>query len=164
LDESELQKLGCHITDIGTQSLRKGTSTYALGQVSGPTPVSVFLRMGQTLGQLKDRYIHTAEGADQLCGRMVAGLFDNKAFAVLPPHFSKELLSEMNNDYWIKIVSGYMTLPTGVKSALPFLLASIIHHEVFLRKSVSHHHPIFASRVFTHNSLLEKMRGNTLLG
>jgi hypothetical protein len=132
LEECKIQKLGCHVSEIGTHSLRKGSSTYALGQVCGPTPVSVFLRMGQTLGQLKDRYIHHSEGADQLCGRMVAGLpFDNEKFTVLPPHFSIELLSEMTEDYWIKIISGYFMLPSVIKTALPFLLASIIHHEDF---------------------------------
>ncbi|KAJ0392319.1 hypothetical protein P43SY_003151 [Pythium insidiosum] len=34
-----------------------GSSSYALGQVSGPSPVSVFLRMGQSLGRLKDSAI-----------------------------------------------------------------------------------------------------------
>jgi hypothetical protein len=54
LNETERQRLGCPVEDIGSHSIRKGSSTYALGQVCGPTPVSVFLRMGQTLGQLKD--------------------------------------------------------------------------------------------------------------
>eukprot|EP00644_Phytophthora_capsici_P013549 jgi/Phyca11/115783/e_gw1.29.489.1 len=38
--------LCCSPNDIGTYSLRKGSISYALGQVNGPTPVSVFLRMG----------------------------------------------------------------------------------------------------------------------
>ncbi|OWY90266.1 hypothetical protein PHMEG_00041690, partial [Phytophthora megakarya] len=60
---------------------------------------SVYLRVGQSLGKLKDRYIHFGEGADQLCGRMIAGLpFDSERFGVLPPHFSPELLSQMTMD------------------------------------------------------------------
>ncbi|ETI42108.1 hypothetical protein F443_12713, partial [Phytophthora nicotianae P1569] len=74
LTDDEIDILSCKPTDIGTHSLRKGSSSYALGQVNGPTPVSVYLRMGQSLGKLKDRYIHFGEGADQLCGRMIAGL------------------------------------------------------------------------------------------
>ena len=164
LNKSELQQLGCSVDDIGTHSIRKGSSTFALGQVSGPTPVSVFLRMGQTLGQLKDRYIHVSEGADQLCGRIVAGLpFDSEKFTVLPPHFSTEIISEMTNDFWKKILDGYCTLPNGIKTALPFLLASVIHHENFLRENLASTHPIFSSRVFTHNPLLKQLRGNTLL-
>ena len=165
LDESEAQMLGCPIEDIGTHSLRKGSSTFALGQVCGPTPVSVFLRMGQTLGQLKDRYIHSAEGADQLCGRMVAGLpFDSEKFTVLPPHFPSDLLYEMNDSYWTKIFSGYIHLPTGMKNALPFFLGSVIYHEAFLRENLHTKHPIFFSRVFTNNPLLQQMRSRVLLG
>ncbi|EEY68442.1 uncharacterized protein PITG_04899 [Phytophthora infestans T30-4] len=44
--EEEVCILGCIPEDIGTHSLRKGSSSYALGQSSGPTPVSVYLRMG----------------------------------------------------------------------------------------------------------------------
>lgn len=55
LSEAEEKHLGCLPEDIGMHSERKGSSTYCLGQVGGPTPVSVFLRMGQSLGQLKDR-------------------------------------------------------------------------------------------------------------
>ncbi|ETK73628.1 hypothetical protein L915_19461 [Phytophthora nicotianae] len=62
LSEEELRELSCTPEVIGTHSLRKGSSSYALGQVNGPTPVSVYLRMGQSLGRLKDRYIHFGKG------------------------------------------------------------------------------------------------------
>jgi hypothetical protein len=165
LNETELQQLGCPVADIGSHSFRKGSSTYCLGQVAGPTPDSVFLRMGQTLGQLKDRYIHSAERADQLCGRMVAGLpFDSEKFAILPPHFRKDLLLQVDESYWTNIFSGYFRLPTGVKTALSFFLASIIYHEQFLREKLHPLHPIFASRVFKNNPLLSHMQGGVLLG
>ena len=95
---------------------------------------------------------------------MVGLPFDNEKFTVLPPHFTDELLAEMNDDYWTKIVDNYSTLPNGMKTALPFLLASVLHHEDFLRQNLSSRHPIFSSRVFTHNLLLDKMRKKTLLG
>ena len=107
LSEEELYILGCIVTDLGMHSCRKGSCTYCLGQVNGPTPVSVLLRMGQTLGKLKDRYIHVGEGADQLCGRMVCGLpFNNEAFGVLPPHFGPDVLCLLTEDYWGEIVPG----------------------------------------------------------
>jgi hypothetical protein len=70
-------------------SLRKSSSSYALDQVNGPTHVSVYLCMGQSLGKLKDRYIHFGEGPDQLCGRMIAGLpFNSECVGVLlPDHY-----------------------------------------------------------------------------
>ena len=154
IEFSELQLLGCPIKDIGTHSLRKGSSTHALGQVCGPTPVSVFLRMGQTLGQLKDRYVHNSEGADQLCGRMVSGLpFDNEQFAILPPHFPNTIVTKLNPEFWNNLLSGYSTYPNGIKGALPFLLASVVHHEDFLRSNLDPNHPIFTSRLFTSNPL-----------
>ncbi|KAF4139055.1 hypothetical protein GN958_ATG11717 [Phytophthora infestans] len=61
LSEEKIGLLSCNPADIGTHSLRKGSSSYAIGQVNGPTPVSVYLRMGQSLGKLKDRYIHFGE-------------------------------------------------------------------------------------------------------
>ncbi|OWY99979.1 hypothetical protein PHMEG_00028928 [Phytophthora megakarya] len=126
LTKDELYELSCTPEDIGTHSLRKGSSSYALGQVNGPTPVSVYLRMGQSLGRLKDRYIHFGEGADQLCGRMVAGL-----------PFDSEPRCGHN--------------------------ASVIFHEQFLRNNLSGNHPIFKSRVFSANPLLEKQRGAAII-
>jgi predicted DNA-binding protein len=126
---------------------------------------SVFLRMGQTLGQLKDRYIHSAEGAGQLCGRMVSGLpFDSELFTVLPPHFTKRTLQQMDTEYWNSILSDYSEYPSGLKTALPYFLASLIHHESFLRANLDQAHPVFVSRVFTHNRLLSAMRDSVLLG
>ncbi|ETK70682.1 hypothetical protein F441_13979, partial [Phytophthora nicotianae CJ01A1] len=63
LDKEETCILGCNPDDFGTHSLRKGSSSYALGQV-----------------YVISRYIHFGEGADQLCGTMIAG-FNSKRFA-----------------------------------------------------------------------------------
>jgi hypothetical protein len=101
LTDQEICLLGCNIDDVGTHSNRKGSSSYCLGEVGGPNPISVFLRMGQSLGKLKDRYIFAAEGADQLVGRMVTGLnFCDEFFAILPPHYRKDTLDALDNDFW----------------------------------------------------------------
>lgn len=79
MSDYKLLTLGCNPTDIGTHSLRKRSSAYAPGQVGGPHPVSVYLRMAQSPGKVKDPNFHSSEGAAQLCGRMLAGLpFDSK--------------------------------------------------------------------------------------
>ncbi|KAJ8574484.1 hypothetical protein ON010_g4729 [Phytophthora cinnamomi] len=163
-DEEELRVLGCIPEDIGTHNLCKGSSSYALGQVNGPTPVSVYLRMGQNLGKLIDRYIHFGEGADQLCGRMISGLlFNSERFGVLPPHFHPESLAKMSIEHWKEIVSSYSNYPRGVQSAFPSLLASIIHHEPYLRDTLCSQHPIFTARVFSANRLLDQQRGAVIL-
>ena len=74
--DEEMNIFRCKKKDIGTHSCRKGAASWCLGQVGGPNPVTVYLRMGHSLGKLKDRYIFLSEGQDQLCGR-VASLINN---------------------------------------------------------------------------------------
>ncbi|ETP28117.1 hypothetical protein F442_22597 [Phytophthora nicotianae P10297] len=120
--------------------------------------------MGQSLGRLKDRYIHFGEGVDQLCGRMTAGLpFDSDRFGVLPPHFPSLITSQMTVQYWDEVVSGFSNYPRGIQSAFPFLLASIIFHEDYLRKNLCENHPIFKSRAFSSNLLLHLQRDAPIL-
>jgi hypothetical protein len=165
LTDEEIRLLGCEVEDVGMHSERKGSSTYCLGQIGGPTPISVFLRMGQSLGQLKDRYIFFGEGADQLCGRMVCGLpFSDEEFGTLPPHYSHETLAQLSDQFWNEIVSGYDNFPSSFKNAFPFLLASLFHHEQYLRANLGAGHPLWTSRVFTHNEHIEMLRSSTLLG
>jgi hypothetical protein len=66
LPESMQAELGAKRSDIGTHSARKGAPTYALSMPGGPSPVSVFLRAGWSLGNVKDRYIFEGDGADQV--------------------------------------------------------------------------------------------------
>lgn len=92
--------------------------------------------MGQSLGQLKDRYIFAGEGADQLCGRMVCRLpYSDETFGILRPHFSNETLDLMTEKFWMDIVPGYENYPDSFKSIFPILLASLIHHKSFLRNN-----------------------------
>jgi hypothetical protein len=165
LSDSEKDRLGCAPEDIGTHSERKGSSTYCLGQVAGPTPVSVFLRMGQSLGQLKDRYIFAGEGADQLCGRMVSGLpYSDENFGILPPHFDNDVLALMTKEIWNEIVPGYDNYPKSFRAAFPFLLASLFYHEAFLRANLRSDHPLWTERVFTSNRCIHALRGKAICG
>ncbi len=90
LSPDELQLLANDADEIGTHSLRKGAATFCLGQVMGPSPVTVYLRMDHSLGKLKDQYIFHGDGADQLCGRILCGLpCSDDRFCVITPHFEK---------------------------------------------------------------------------
>ncbi len=62
-------RLGARQGDIGSHSCRKGAATHVMSLPGGPSAVSVFLRAGWSLGNVKDRYIHEGDGADQLAGR-----------------------------------------------------------------------------------------------
>jgi hypothetical protein len=113
----------------------------------------------------KDRYIFQSEGADQLCGRMVAGLpFNDKDFSILPPHFPHDLLERMDGQFWSTIIDGYDNYPKGIKSAFSFMLASLVYHEKYLRQNINKKHVIFSARWSTQNPLLDEMRERVLCG
>jgi hypothetical protein len=165
LTEEELLDLQCPPSEIGPHSNRKGASTYCCGQVAGPSPVTVFLRMGHSLGNLKDRYIFSGEGADELCGRMVALLpFNDESFGVLPPHFPEAISKLLTQEFWEAIIPGYMNYHVGFRAGFPFLLASLIYHEDFLRENLSEDHILWKAPVFAQNPLLDQLRGTVLLG
>lgn len=49
------------------------------------------------------------------------------------------------------------------ESTILFMLASLIHHEQYLRHALCPQHPIFKARVFSANRLLQVQRGATIL-
>ena len=104
-------------------------------------------------------------GADQLCGRVVVGLpFTELDFDVLPPHFDLETNAMLTSTLWESILPGYERFPKGFKSALPFLLASLLYHYDFLKLTLNPGHPVLLSKVFTQNPLLEQLKRGVLLG
>lgn len=166
LSDEDKVKLGCAAEDLGTHSARKGAPSYTLGQVYGPNPIVVSLRMGHSIGKVKDKYYFQMEGGDQLCGRMVAGLpFHDETFAVLPPHFAPEDAHEyLTQEYWENIVPGYTNYPDKYRAIFPYLLASLLHHDAYLRLELQPQHPLWASRVYTCNPVIDILRGKVLLG
>ncbi|KAH9134399.1 hypothetical protein AeRB84_004524 [Aphanomyces euteiches] len=83
----------------GTHSIRKGVATFACSaSTGGPSIVSVCLRCGWSLGDVKDRYFRYEAAGDQYLGRVVAGLPINSAdFARLPPQLVQNDLEPVNN-------------------------------------------------------------------
>jgi hypothetical protein len=146
LSEGDKILLGAKPEDIGTHSNRKGASTYALSVIGGPSPVTVFIRAGWSIGDVKDRYIHSGDGNDQLAGRVLAGLpITDSCFGILPPHF-KSMDLEFS---WNELLPGYENYPESFKTCLPFLLASIVYHEEWLRAHLHASHPLFLQRIFS---------------
>ena len=47
------------------------------------------------------------------------------------------------------IVPGYSNYPDCFRSCVPYLIASVVHHEKFLRDTLSKDHPLFRCRLFT---------------
>lgn len=151
LDQSHLGQLGINgnAAYIGSHSNRKGAASYCLSMVGGPSPVQVFLRARWSLGNVQNRYIFQGDGGDQVTGRVVCGLpYNNKEFASLPPHFAFEHLQKLTDSDWNSILPSYSSFPSCFKQTIPFLLASLIHHEKWMRQTLPPHHPIFSSILF----------------
>ena len=141
--QPELQNMGIPPHEIGTHSMRKGLITYLCSLVGGPGGIAVSKRAGWSLG-MKDRYITMAGGDDQICGRLAAGLdFSKLEFCALPPHFA-DPGSLLTADMWAAIYPPFSTAPVGFKQALPFLLASFVHHRQWIADNFPQHHPVKA--------------------
>ena len=73
-NESDIFSMGLLITDIGSHSFRKGVATTVSNTPGGPSPFSVWLRAGWSLGNVQSRYIFEEPGGDQFIGRAAAGI------------------------------------------------------------------------------------------
>src|SRR5581483_7587435 len=145
LSPAEIALLDCVARYLGLHSPRKGACSYCGGLVGGPDYCAICLRGGWSLGDVRDRYHFPQTGSDQFVGRAVVGLpFHSNQFAVLPPHFDASTLSFLEEEgVWPTILPLYGKYPQGFSLALPFLLASLIHHEPFLRATLSPQHALF---------------------
>lgn len=165
-DQNDLLILGSDPEYIGLHSPRKGSNTYCNGFIGGPSYPSICLRGGWKIGGVQDRYLFNQEGSDQFVGRTVAGLpFLSSEFAVLPPHFSIETLNSITDEEWRTILPLYKEYPKGFRLVLPYLMASLIHHEDFLRSNLPKDHSLFYSPLFSScNSLFKRLKANVLTG
>lgn len=161
---AEERIMGATKKDIGTHSPRKGSPSYALAMVEGPNPVQVFLRAGWSLGNVPDRYLFAGKGGDQLVGRVVAGLpMTDDRFGTLPPHLPQSVLEEITEEMWLEMLPNYASYPNCFRCTLPFLLASIVHHDSWLRANLDSRHPLFNSRLYA-AGLFAKFNGKVLVG
>ncbi|KAH9118466.1 hypothetical protein AeMF1_008402, partial [Aphanomyces euteiches] len=145
--KDELLCLGVSVKEVGTHSFRKGVASELSNSPGGPTPVSVHLRAGWTLGPVQGRYIFSGSGGDQFVGRAAAGLNVNDIeFGALPPHFVGQALDVHQ---WESILPGYSSFyPQCFRAALPFLLASLVWHYKWLEATLEKNHPLFLSSVW----------------
>lgn len=155
--------MGVYISEIGTHSFRKGVSTYLGSQPGGPSPISVFLRAGWSLGRVQSRYIFENEGGDQFVGRAATGLpLTDIKFASLPPHFISEQI--LTTAQWEEILPGYSNFyPVQFRTALPYLLASLVYHRNYIRQNYATTHPYFLTRLWRSN-LLEQLASQVHVG
>lgn len=132
MTEAELHEIGVPPADLGTHSIRKGVATFIQGLIGGPNMVALFIRMGWTLGNVQQRYLFEGEGSDQLLGRSACGLdINDVSFTSLPPHFdNNEVILTVQQ--WNEVIPYYQDYPHCFRTALPYLLASVVHASEWL--------------------------------
>lgn len=156
---ADLLTMGLVLVDIGSHSFRKGIATFLSGMPGGPSPISIYLRAGWSLGPVQARYILGGGGGDQLCGRAATGTsLNDAAFADLPPHFDLSKGAVLTTAEWEDILPGYSTFyPQSFRSVLPFLLASLIFHRKWLEDTFPANSALFNKRVWT-SGVMDRVR------
>jgi hypothetical protein len=84
-------------------------------------------------------------------------------FALLPPRFRPEQLRLLTEDFWNYVYPGYSQLPPLFKGVMPFLVATLYHHEPYMRANLLPEHPIFKSKLFN-VELKASLSSNILVG
>jgi hypothetical protein len=99
-----------------------------------------------------------------MAGRMSCGLpLGTTEFASLAPRFYKEGGEIMTAEQWQMYVPGWDRLPMCFKGTVPYLLASVVYHRVWLRENLPSQHPLFQSR-FWKEGMPERLGSYVLAG
>ena len=124
--------------------------------------VAIEKRCDHNLHGSQGAYIGDLPANDAFNARILAGLeFGTDEFAAKPCHFDSVPDDVWSIIPWNSIIQGYSTFPVSCKGAMPLLLASVIHHEAFIRNQLREAggHPILFSPLFTtHKDLFDKLR------
>jgi len=86
------------------------------------------------------------------------------AFATLPPHFDDSDGPASSLEEWECILPGYSTFYSVVfRVAIPFLLASIVFHQDWIKGNFPENHHLFYSRLFT-SGIVQRLRSKIEIG
>ena len=161
LNESEIISLGCSKDFVGLHSAKK-TGCSMLYDNEGTVAVAIERRCDHNLHGSQGCYVADLPSNDAFNARILAGLqFGTDEFASKPCHFDGVPSEVWAKIPWGSIIQGYSTFPTGCKAAMPLLLASVVHHESFIRnhlRSVGGHPILFTPLFTTHDYVFEMMR------
>ena len=143
--EDEFKSLGVSKGDLGSHSCRKGAITLVTtGCTVSPPMAAVCLRAGWTMGPVKDRYIFYEKAGDQFVGRTVTGMPSlDSIFAVSPVYWDWSGLSpdqerdkkESLEEIMCAIIDK-KDVPAATLGLMRFLLAAIVKHYEFLKKTL----------------------------
>ena len=133
--------------DIGTHSLRKGSSSYcSSGSTACPPFSAISIRAGWKLPGVVDTYVRYEAAGDRYVGRTAVGLsIGSTDFAVLPPHFEGTL-----NEYQREAIDALLPMLNEQHGQLKeMLVASLLFHKDFLLAKLPRTHPIFVNSLFS---------------
>lgn len=161
LTEVEETSLCCSKTLVGLHTAKK-TGCSKLYDNECTVAVAIEKRCDHHLHGSQGSYIGDLPANDAFNARILAGLeFGTEEFAAKPCHFDCVPEAIWSSIPWNSIIHGYLTFPVSCKAAMPLLLASVIHHEGFIRNQLrgGGGHPILFSPLFTiHSGLFDKLR------
>jgi hypothetical protein len=152
--EGTLAHYGLAPEDLGSHSLRKGSSTFVTsGTTDCPSQVAVNLRAGWTMNDVEKTYFRFEKAGDNFVGRTVAGLpIQSTEFAMLPPTFIEDDDAAVEH-VKVLVQACFPGLPVSLFGVFKHILASAIWHAPWLRENLPSDHPLFSSVLFSSNNV-----------
>jgi hypothetical protein len=159
--ESEEIVLGCSKNLVGLHTAKK-TGCSKLYDNECTVAVAIEKRCDHSLQGSQSCYVGDLPSNDAFNARILAGLpFGTDEFSAKPCHFDGVPHDVWLSIPWSSIIKGYHKFPATCKSVMPFLLATVIHHERFIRFNLrgGGGHAILFSPLFTvHKHLFDTLR------
>ncbi|OWZ01315.1 hypothetical protein PHMEG_00027323 [Phytophthora megakarya] len=131
---AELSRQGLKATELGTHSMRKGTTIFcSSGSTTCPSSTAVHLRAGWLLGGVQNAYLRYEAAGDMHVGHTVAGLpTESSQFSILAPHFE-------NHEKCVK--NGVQLMFPGIAERLEFVaeycLSTPVYDYSYLKEELS---------------------------
>jgi hypothetical protein len=167
LDETDkiaMQVGSCHSLPI-TLHTPKRTGAVILHSYSEAIHWNSCRQRGDHKVDTEDSYLKfPSEQQDGIMGRVLAGLeFGSHDFNAQAPHFSPEFAASIPYD---KLIPGYAKFPMELREIFPYLIAIIIWHYDWLRKTLPSDSPVWSSvPLFTTQQVwLEKLSEKDAVG
>lgn len=89
-----------------------------------------------------------------------------KHFSLLPPHFCEEGGAIFSEEQWNEYLPGYVDYyPESFRRVVPYLVAQLCYHHVFLQENLSQDHPLRNTRIWRSGALVQllpRLRGGLL--
>jgi hypothetical protein len=155
--------------ELSPHSYKKECEEKLTTESGGPPATSAFLRVGQNLNAVVQRYVRDDRYSDELCGRILAGYrTHDPQFGTLPPRFNPEKFPE--GIPYDEIIRGWTHIERHYPRFVPVLkyaLASVVHHTDWLLKNLPKDHAFHTSLYITRGwHSVENLRrpGGVLVG